>query len=174
MGGMGGMGGMGNALSEQAAPMASMEMAAREGMSADAAADTKTLANAAATNLGATGTPGPNIDATVRSNFADTALWVGTLATDSEGFAEVEFDMPENLTTWKVNVWAMGHGTNVGEGHTEIISRKDLIVRLQAPRFFTETDEVVISANVHNYLDAKKLVTTKLILDGKYLVNIQL
>ena len=42
--------------------------------------------------------------------------------------------------------------------------------RLQAPRFFTETDEVMISANVHNYLDAEKLVTTKLIVDGEYLV----
>ena len=112
----------------------------------------------------------PNLEAAVRENFADTALWVGTLSTDKEGLAEVEFKMPENLTTWKVNVWALGHGTNVGEGHTEVITRKDLIVRLQAPRFFTETDEVMISANVHNYLDAEKLVTTKLIVDGEYLV----
>ena len=116
------------------------------------------------------GLQGENMEATVRKNFADTALWVGTLSTDKEGFAEVEFEMPENLTTWKVNVWAMGHGTNVGEGHTEVITRKDLIVRLQAPRFFTETDEVVISANVHNYLDTQKVVTTKLLVDGKYLL----
>ena len=114
----------------------------------------------------------PNLEAAVRENFADTALWVGTLSTDKEGLAEVEFKMPENLTTWKVNVWALGHGTNVGEGHTEVITRKDLIVRLQAPRFFTETDEVMISANVHNYLDAEKLVTTKLIVDGEYLVSL--
>ena len=113
---------------------------------------------------------GGYIEPTVRKNFADTALWVGTVSTDKEGFAEVEFEMPENLTTWKVNVWAMGHGTNVGEGHTEVITRKDLIVRLQAPRFFTETDEVVISANVHNYLDSKKTVTTKLLVDGEYLI----
>ena len=44
--------------------------------------------------------------------------------------------MPENLTTWKVNVWGMGRGTRVGEGSAEVVTRKNIIVRLQAPRFF--------------------------------------
>ena len=67
--------------------------------------------------------------------------------------------MPENLTTWKVKVWGMGHGTKVGEGDAEVVTRKNLIVRLQAPRFFVEKDEVVLSANVHNYLKTAKIVT---------------
>jgi len=74
--------------------------------------------------------------------------------------------MPENLTTWKVRAWAMGHGTNVGEGTVEVITTKNLLVRLQAPRFFTETDEVVLSANVHNYLEEDKRVVVRLELDG--------
>ena len=77
--------------------------------------------------------------------------------------------MPENLTTWKVKVWGMGHGTKVGEGEAEVVTRKDLIVRLQAPRFFVEKDEVVLSANVHNYLKTKKKVQVSLELDGKEL-----
>ncbi len=144
-------------------------------MAAEAAPDTAALADAEPNlgnqnNSGSPVTQGPNVEAAVRSNFADTVLWVGALSTDKQGFAEVEFEMPENLTAWKVNAWAMGHGTNVGEGHTEVITRKDLIVRLQAPRFFTETDNVVISANVHNYLETQKLVTTRLVVDGKYLL----
>ena len=66
--------------------------------------------------------------------------------------------MPENLTTWKMRVWAMGDGTRVGEGAAEVVTTKNLIVRLQAPRFFVEKDEVVLSANVHNYLKTKKQV----------------
>ena len=58
--------------------------------------------------------------------------------------------MPENLTTWKINAWAMGPGTKVGQGEAEIVTTKDLLVRLQAPRFFVQKDEVVLSANVHN------------------------
>jgi uncharacterized protein YfaS (alpha-2-macroglobulin family) len=102
----------------------------------------------------------------VRSQFADTAFWSGNVATDRSGIAEVEFKMPENLTGWKVKVWAMGHGTKVGEGDAEVVTRKDLIVRLQAPRFFVETDEVVLSANVHNYLKNRKSAEVLLEIDG--------
>ena len=44
-----------------------------------------------------------------------------------------------------------------------------MIVRLQAPRFFVEKDEVVLSANVHNYLKSAKRVSVALELDGKCL-----
>jgi hypothetical protein len=74
--------------------------------------------------------------------------------------------MPENLTTWKVRVWGMGHGTRVGEGSAEVITTKNLLVRLQAPRFFTETDEVVLSANVHNYLESAKTAKVRLEVEG--------
>ena len=60
--------------------------------------------------------------------------------------------MPESLTTWKVKTWTLGPGTRVGQGEAEIITTKDLLVRLQAPRFFVQKDEVVLSANVHNKL----------------------
>ncbi len=66
----------------------------------------------------------------------------------------------------------MGHGTKVGQGDAEVVTRKDLIVRLQAPRFFVEKDEVVLSANVHNYLKTKKTVQVSLDLPGKTLIVI--
>ena len=113
----------------------------------------------------------PTVQPTVRENFADTALWIGSLETNAEGIAEVELDMPENLTTWKVRAWGMGHGTRVGEGTAEVVTRKNLIVRLQAPRFFVERDEVVLSANVHNYLDEAKQVRVQLTLDEKTLTG---
>ena len=74
--------------------------------------------------------------------------------------------MPENLTAWKVKVWAMGHGTKVGQGEAEVVTKKNLIVRLQAPRFFVQKDEVVLSANVHNYLKSEKTVKVSLELEG--------
>jgi hypothetical protein len=74
--------------------------------------------------------------------------------------------MPENLTTWKSKVWAMGSGTQVGQGDIELVTTKDLIVRLQAPRFFVQKDQVVLSANVHNYLKNKKSVKVSLELQG--------
>src|SRR5205807_3685147 len=105
-------------------------------------------------------------------NFADTALWVAALPTNGDGVAEVALTMPENLTGWKVKVWAMGHGTKVGEGEAVVTTKKDLLVRLQAPRFFVQKDEVVLSANVHNYLKSGKDVAVVLELGGNVLIPV--
>jgi uncharacterized protein YfaS (alpha-2-macroglobulin family) len=109
---------------------------------------------------------GPLVEATVRTNFADTALWVGSVETDAKGEATVSLTMPENLTTWKAKTWAMGQGTACGEGNVEVRTAKNLLVRLQTPRFLVQKDEVVFSANVHNYLGAKKKVRVSLEVAG--------
>ncbi|MFH2002010.1 MAG: MG2 domain-containing protein [Planctomycetota bacterium] len=103
---------------------------------------------------------------TVRTQFADTAFWAASITTDEDGFAEVHFTMPENLTGWKIRTWAMGHGTRVGQAEAEVVTRKNLLLRMQAPRFFVERDEVVLSANVHNYLGNDKAIKAVLELDG--------
>jgi alpha-2-macroglobulin len=108
------------------------------------------------------GGTGPMVQPAVRTKFADTALWVGALTTNSDGMADVSLNMPENLTTWRIKVWGMGHGTRVGQGQTDVVTRKDLIIRMEAPRFFVQTDEVVVSAVVHNYLKVKKRVAVQL------------
>jgi alpha-2-macroglobulin len=108
------------------------------------------------------GAPAPLVQPTLRTKFADTALWVGALTTNNDGMADVSLNMPENLTTWRIKVWGMGHGTKVGQGQTDVVTRKDLIIRMQAPRFFVQTDEVVLSAVVHNYLKTKKQVRVEI------------
>jgi uncharacterized protein YfaS (alpha-2-macroglobulin family) len=105
-------------------------------------------------------------DVTVRKNFADTAFWMAKVSPDANGEAEIELNMPENLTTWKVKVWSMSHGTKVGQGETEIITSKDFILRMQAPRFFVEKDEVTLSAVVHNYLPSAKSAKVAIDLEG--------
>jgi len=108
-------------------------------------------------------------EAQVRQKFADTALWQSALVTDLDGTATVTFDMPENLTTWKINAWGMTTETKVGENSTSAVTTKNLLVRLQAPRFFMEYDEVVISANVHNYLEKEKTARVTLDVPEEYL-----
>ncbi|MBS3763403.1 MAG: hypothetical protein KGZ25_08895, partial [Planctomycetes bacterium] len=108
-------------------------------------------------------------EAEVRKQFADTAIWLTDVQTGQDGKASVTVDMPENLTTWKINSWAMTQKTRVGQASTQAITTKNLIVRLQAPRFFLEYDEVVISANVHNYLGEDKTARVTLDVPEKFL-----
>ncbi|GAB6164871.1 hypothetical protein JCM19992_08710 [Thermostilla marina] len=159
-----GYGGFGGAMPMAEAAMADGMPAPMAAMApgANALAKSRAVAAAPAEQQG----PAAVVTPTIRKEFADTALWVGALETDGDGTATVRLDMPQNLTTWKINVWAMGHGTRVGEGHVDVVTRKNIIVRLQAPRFFVETDEVVLSAVVHNYLKQAKDVTVKLDLKG--------
>lgn len=102
----------------------------------------------------------------VRKDFADLIKWSGSVKLDDNGMAEVPVEYPDNLTTWKIQTWAMAHGTRVGHGSAEVITSKDLIIRLQAPRFFVEKDEVVLSAVVHNYHDAAADAEVSLELEG--------
>jgi hypothetical protein len=115
---------------------------------------------------------GPMVEPTIRKNFADTAFWAANLKSGPDGTGEVELTMPESLTTWKARLWSMSTGTRVGEGTAEVITHKNLIIRLQSPRFFTQTDEVVLSANVHNYLKTAKSVSVSLDLGGNVLAPI--
>lgn len=155
-----GFGGGGMAPGSLEAPAAAMEMSAAPAEKGAMAAD------AAQGMAGPGGAEQPLVQPQVRSNFADTALWIGNLQTNSNGIAEIELDMPENLTTWKINVFGVGHGTRVGNGSAEVITRKDLLVRLQAPRFFVQKDEVTLSAVVNNYLPTAKDVRVGLEIDG--------
>ncbi len=153
-GGMGGMGGgMGGFAMPAAAPQAEMALDARSGG----------LAKSVIADEAATVTP------QIRSEFADTAFWKANLVTDSDGVAHVQFDMPENLTGWKLRAWGLGNNTRVGEGSVEVVTAKNIVVRLQAPRFFVERDEVVLSAVVHNYLETEKEITVQLELAGETL-----
>jgi len=108
------------------------------------------------------GGEGPPPAATVRTDFADAIHWSGALETDAAGRATVAVKFPDNLTTWKAKVWVLGDGTRVGEGSAEIVTSKDLLVRLEAPRFLIAGDETVLSAVVHNYHPAAEHVTVRI------------
>jgi uncharacterized protein YfaS (alpha-2-macroglobulin family) len=174
-GGRGGGLASNGAMEEPAAMMADGAMAPGKPMAAaHSGALRKQAADAQGEGLEAGPAGGGDlVEPTVRSNFADTALWVGKIETNKNGEAEVELDMPENLTTWKIRVWSMGSGAKVGSGDVDVVTRKNLIIRLQAPRFFVQKDEVVLSANVHNYLKTDKEVDVTLDIPGDLLSLIQ-
>ncbi|QDV72009.1 alpha-2-macroglobulin family protein [Botrimarina mediterranea] len=102
----------------------------------------------------------------VRQNFADTAVWIGSVSADAEGFAIVPMPLPESLTSWKIRVWAVGDGLRVGQGDAQVVTRKDLMVRLRAPRFLVERDEATLSALVQNESPEELTVRVKLEEEG--------
>ena len=92
----------------------------------------------------------------VRKAFPDTTLWLPRLMTDASGHAVVNFSFPDSITAWRATARAITSDTKVGGAVLKTIVRKNVILRLVTPRFFTMGDEVTISAIAHNYLTSTK------------------
>ncbi len=90
----------------------------------------------------------------VRHDFSATAYWRPDLVTGADGTAVVTVRYPDSLTRWKAAARAVTMGSQVGLGETAVRVRLPLMVRLQAPRFFTVGDTVTVSAVIDNTSDA--------------------
>ncbi|MGQ0761113.1 MAG: alpha-2-macroglobulin family protein [Acidobacteriota bacterium] len=108
---------------------------------------------------------------TVRKEFKDTAFWQPDVVTGGDGKATVEFKLPDNLTTWRATARAVTADTRVGSAVQKTIARKDVIMRLEMPRFLTEGDTVTISGVVHNFLKTDKSTKISLDLTGAQLLD---
>lgn len=112
------------------------------------AASTLRLANLPVGGGGGGGELLPPI--TVREEFPDTAYWNAELLTDESGFAQVTMTLPDNLTTWDVDVRGLTEDTRVGQDKGAVISTKELLVRPVAPRFLVLGDHAMLAAIVQN------------------------
>ncbi len=90
----------------------------------------------------------------VRSRFADTAFWDPIVRTDGDGRAQVEVQLPDNLTTWRMQARGITAETEVGQAEADILSTLDLLVRPVLPRFFVVGDQAEVATVVHNNTEA--------------------
>jgi uncharacterized protein YfaS (alpha-2-macroglobulin family) len=108
---------------------------------------------------------------TIRKEFKDTAYWQPDVVTGADGKATVSFKLPDNLTTWRATARGVTADTRVGFAVQKTIARKDVIMRLEMPRFLTEGDTVTISGVVHNFLKNDKSTKISLDLNGAQLLD---
>ena len=98
----------------------------------------------------------------VRSDFRSTVFWKPDLVTGDDGRATVKFTYPDSLTSWRATARAATAASQFGIAKETTRTKKPLIVRLQAPRFFVVGDQTVVSAVVNNNTDHKLTVTPSL------------
>jgi hypothetical protein len=108
----------------------------------------------------------------LRTRFADTAFWDPVVRTDENGKAQVQVQLPDNLTTWRMQARGITADTRVGRSEVDVLSTLDLLVRPVLPRFFVAGDQAEIATVVHNNtakaLDAKvNLSVEGLLLEGE-------
>ncbi|MBX7113973.1 MAG: hypothetical protein K1X64_06510 [Myxococcaceae bacterium] len=87
----------------------------------------------------------------VRSDFGSSSGWFPSLS--GKGALSQKVKLKDSLTSWKATAYVITNGPQLGVGSATVRTEKPLMVRLQAPRFFTERDEVTLSAIVTSRLN---------------------
>lgn len=88
----------------------------------------------------------------VRTDFGSSAGWFSSLTGKVGAPLEQPVKLTDSLTSWKAVATVVSTGPHLGQGHGSVRTAKPLMVRLQAPRFFIENDEVTLSAVVESHL----------------------
>lgn len=109
---------------------------------------------------------GGGIDTNFRSNFVPTAYWNPSILTNDKGEADIQFKLPDNLTSFSVMAVALGGQNQFGSGETEFRTKKDLMIRPALPRFGRSGDQMTVGALVHNEGDKDLTVTLEAAFKG--------
>ena len=98
---------------------------------------------------------GSSFPVQMRKDFRETAFFLPDLRTDSLGNIRFKFTMPEALTRWKWQMLAHTKDLSMTTATRTIITQKDLMVQVNAPRFLREGDMLSLPAKVTNLTDAE-------------------
>jgi uncharacterized protein YfaS (alpha-2-macroglobulin family) len=85
----------------------------------------------------------------IRSQFKTTVLFAPTVVTGADGRAEVEFTLPDNLTTYRIMALAIDRGDRGGKGGSSIQVAKPLLAMPALPRLARVGDTVEAGVVVH-------------------------
>ena len=85
----------------------------------------------------------------VRKDFSETAYYNPQLKV-LRGEAGFSFRIPERLTSWKISSYLLTRDARRGSFAAETVTKKDLMARLDIPRFFREGDRSRLTALLTN------------------------
>ncbi|HMK74484.1 MAG TPA: alpha-2-macroglobulin family protein, partial [Myxococcaceae bacterium] len=114
-----------------------------------------------------------------RSEFRTTALFAPAVLTDAEGRAEVQFTLPDNLTTYRLMAVALTPGERMGSGQSQVVVAKPLLAMPALPRLMRVGDTAEAGVVVHTPGGRVKEAEVRadvegLVLEGPPLVRVAL
>ena len=90
----------------------------------------------------------------IRSRFLFTPYFAASVHTDANGKAQVSFELPDNLTTFRLMAVALTTD-EFGKAEEKISVSKPVMVTPNMPRFAREGDRFACGAILYNYEDEK-------------------
>ena len=86
----------------------------------------------------------------IRRNLNETAFFYPRLMADENGEVTIRFTLPESLTTWKFMALAHTKDMMTGTFTDAAVASKDVMARLDLPRFVRMGDHAALSASLYN------------------------
>jgi uncharacterized protein YfaS (alpha-2-macroglobulin family) len=105
----------------------------------------------------------------LRKLFKSTAYWNPGIPVGPDGKASVSFDLPDNLTTYRIMAVAFDAEGRVGSADRQVTIKKPLMIQAVVPRFVYPDDKLRIEALVYNGTDKSGKVTVNCTCKGLFL-----
>lgn len=90
----------------------------------------------------------------LRSRFLFTPYFAASVHTDAKGAAQVSFELPDNLTTFRLMAVALT-ASEFGKAEDKITVSKPIMITPNMPRFARQDDAFTCGAVLYNYEDKK-------------------
>lgn len=100
----------------------------------------------------------------VRKDFKPLAFWQPALITDAAGVVSTTFTAPDNLTEFRVMA-VVADGNRFGHSEAPLVINKPLIIEPALPGFTNVTDQIDLSAVLHNNTGKQQEVEITVALD---------
>lgn len=141
----------GMAMADMAAPMEESEMKVDE---VQVRVDDISLAEGKASKMSAIDANAqPPKKIKMRSDFSETVFFNPHLVSNEKGEFSFKFNAPQSLTRWKFMGLATTEDLKIGTITEEVVTRKQLMITPNYPRFVREGDKLIFQVKV-NVLDS--------------------
>ena len=88
-----------------------------------------------------------------RKNLNETAFFYPHLKTNANGDVSFEFETPEALTRWKVQLFGHTKSGVSGKFTQNVVTQKELMVMPNPPRFLRENDTIIFQTKIASLSD---------------------
>ena len=109
---------------------------------------------------------GGGLDISLRSVFKFVGYWNPSILTDTQGRATIEFEVPDNLTGWRVLAMAVTPGDRMGLGAGHFKVNRPTEIRPVMPNQVTEGDSFEAGFNIMNRTPQKRQLAVTLSAQG--------
>lgn len=107
-----------------------------------------------------------DLSALVRTDLGETAFFTPSLLSDSEGNITLQFQLPETMTTWRMQGIVHDRQMHFAMLDTTCVAQKAIVVKPNVPRFLREGDKTVFAATVTTVPDASSSGKVATVPDG--------